>query len=342
VFTRANVTLDFTASGASPLFAQWRKNGTNLPGETNFTLRLNSVTLADAGNFDVLVTNSLGRATSQVATLSVTLRPVTPELKVDFNNLGGDDIPATTEPGFSSFALPIAAGPGPFTRAFGGPEVTLSAIGGISMQSRRRPLPVNAGAFTEERLLQDFVFSPDTVAGQGLDISINFLEPNQTYMLTIWSFDNVNSGRFSDWTANGAILTNDYTFTGTALPTDNATYRFSYPVTADAQGTVLIQARRGALATVANNVFLNALQITAPGQLRVGKIALVSPSNLRLTFNALNPAATHRVEEKTNVGDPGWTEVPGAVFGPPSGNTIEVTIPVPGTATRFYRVVEGP
>jgi hypothetical protein len=342
VFTRANVTFSFAASGTGPLFVQWRKEGADLVDETNATLVLNNVTLADAGNFDVVVANAVGSATSQVATVTVTLRPVTTDLKLDFNNLGADDVPANTEPGFSSFPLIVAVGPGPVTRMFGGAEITLSAAGGINMQSRKRPLPTNMLAFTEERLLQDFVFAPDTAAGQGLDVAIRFLEPNQTYALTIWSFDNVNNGRLSDWSANGTTLRIGYTFTGSNLPTDNSSSRFTVPVVADAQGTILIQGRRNDLATAANNVFLNALQITAFGELRVRKIEVVAPSSLRLTFDAINPAATHRVEEKINVDDPTWTEVVGAVFGAPNGNTIEVTIPVPATATRFYHIAETP
>jgi hypothetical protein len=280
--------------------------------------------------------------TSEVATVSVTLRPVTTDLKVDFNNLGAENVPLNTEIGFSAFALPVPAGAGPFTTAFGGAEVTLSAVGGINMQSRRRPQPVNSGAFTEERLLQDFVFAPDTLAGQGLDVVISFLEPNQPYTLTIWSYDNVNNGRFSDWSANGSVLTNDYTFSGSTLPTDNLMYRFSFPVTADAQGTIRIEARRGTSATAANNVFINALQLTQRAALRVGTIDLSSPTTLRLTVNGINPLATHRVEEKTSIDDASWTEVVGAVFGTPVGNSVEVTIPRPETTTRFYQVVEVP
>ncbi len=342
VFTRASVALSFTASGAGPLYAQWRKDGTNLPGETNITLLFSNISLSDAGAFDVLVTNAVGRATSQVATLTVTARPITTDLKIDFNNLGLDDSPATTQPGFSSFTLPVAASPGPITRTFGGAHVTLSGVGGISMQSRRRTAPVNAGGFTEERLLQDFVFAPDTTLGQGLDVAIDFLEPNQTYTLTIWSYDNANNARVSDWTANGTVITNGYLFNGTNLPTSNAMYQFSSSITADAQGSIRIQARRSDLATAANNVFLNALQIIARGELRITRIERVAPSSLRLTFNAINPAATHGVQEKTSVDDPLWTDVTGAVFSAPNGNTIEVTLPIPATNTRFYRVVETP
>jgi hypothetical protein len=342
LFTRATTTFSVAASGAGPLFVQWRKGGADLPGQTNATLVLSNLTLADAGNFDAVITNAVGSATSQVATLMVTLRPVATELRIDFNNLA-QETPLETEAGFSSMALETAVGPGPVTRAFGGAEVTLTAVGGINMQSRKRAAPVNTGAFTEEKLLQDFIFAGDSALGQGMDISIAFLQPNQSYVLTIWSYDNGSAGnRISDWSVNGVMLTNGYTFNGSTLPTDNSTYRFSFPVVADAQGTVLIQGRRSSAATVPFNVFINALTIAPAPEVRIRSIERVAPSSLRLTVDVANPAISHRVEQKSSLESPDWSTVPDAQFDPPNGNTLQVTFGVPDTNIRFYRVVEGP
>lgn len=344
VFTRANVTFSFAASGAGPLFWNWRKNGTNLPNETNATLVLTNVILADAGDFDVVVTNSVNSATSLVAVLTVTTRPITTDLKIDFNNLGVDDIPANTEPGFSSFPLVTATQPFSVTRVFGGAEVTLSPVGGINLQSRKRTVPVNNGAFTQEKLFQDFVFAADAAPGQGLDLLVDFLEPNANYVGTIWSYDNSSSAgnRISDWFANGALVQTNYTFNGTNLPMNNVTNRFSFAVHADADGRILIQGRRSALATVGLNVFINALEIASQPEIRVQTISLTSTNTLRLMISGISASATHRVEQKTNVTDVSWTDVSGAIFGPPSNGMIEAIIPVPDTATRFYHVVEEP
>jgi len=62
--------------GSTPLQYQWRHNGTNLPGATNSTLSLPSVSTADAGAYDVRVVNSAGSALSAAAVLTVIpLRP---------------------------------------------------------------------------------------------------------------------------------------------------------------------------------------------------------------------------------------------------------------------------
>lgn len=61
-----------TASGTEPLAYQWRKDGAVINGATNATLTLNSVQSDQLGSYSVVVTNSLGSATSVSAVLSLT------------------------------------------------------------------------------------------------------------------------------------------------------------------------------------------------------------------------------------------------------------------------------
>ncbi len=343
VFTQSRVTLSFVATGTSPLFAQWRKNGLNLGDETNTTFVINSAALSDAGDYDVVISNIAGSVTSLVATLTVTLRPPPPtEFRVDFNNPGTDDIPGNTEPGFASFAIPTS-GIGPFTTSFGGADVTLTAIG-TTMESRKRLTPVNGGAFTEERLLQDFVFTRDAAIDQGLDIAVDFMEPNTPYRVSVWSFDTGSTGnnRISDWTANGALVNSGWTFVGSTPPVDNNTYRFNFDTISDSDGKILIQGRRNAGAAGAINVFVNALQV-ARRELRIQKIEIVSGGfDILLTVEVLNPAALHRIEYTNDLGNPNWTDDSLAFFQPPIGNIVQVYLPPPDTGTRFYRVVQDP
>jgi hypothetical protein len=60
-----------TATGDGPLAYQWRHAGTNLAGCTSNRLTLPAVSDAHAGDFQVVVTNSIGSVTSLVATLTV-------------------------------------------------------------------------------------------------------------------------------------------------------------------------------------------------------------------------------------------------------------------------------
>lgn len=72
-----NASFWVTAAGTAPLSYQWRKDGANIPGATSATNNLTGVTTNDAGGYSVVVTNSSGSITSQVATLTV-LPAVTP------------------------------------------------------------------------------------------------------------------------------------------------------------------------------------------------------------------------------------------------------------------------
>lgn len=69
-----NATFTAGAAGTAPLNYRWRFNGTNLSGEINSSFTRTNVQTADAGNYSVVVTNSVNSVTSAVATLTVLLQ----------------------------------------------------------------------------------------------------------------------------------------------------------------------------------------------------------------------------------------------------------------------------
>ena len=69
------VVLSADVIGALPLSYQWRRSGVDIVGETNSTLTLNNIQSGDAGGYKLVVSNSVGVATSQGAVLTV-LEPV--------------------------------------------------------------------------------------------------------------------------------------------------------------------------------------------------------------------------------------------------------------------------
>ena len=67
----SSLILDAGAIGVETLSYQWLHSGTNIPGGTYARYTNLSLTLADAGNYAVIVTNLYGAATNGVATLVV-------------------------------------------------------------------------------------------------------------------------------------------------------------------------------------------------------------------------------------------------------------------------------
>ena len=69
----SNAILTVSAFGTAPLAYQWRFNGVNLSGATNFLFTRTNCLPAVSGNYVCVVTNTFGAVTSQVALLEVSL-----------------------------------------------------------------------------------------------------------------------------------------------------------------------------------------------------------------------------------------------------------------------------
>ena len=70
-----NTSFSVTASGATPISYQWQLGGAAITGATNTTLSLTNVQAAQAGNYTVIVTNSVASVTSTTAVLTVLVPP---------------------------------------------------------------------------------------------------------------------------------------------------------------------------------------------------------------------------------------------------------------------------
>jgi hypothetical protein len=184
------------------------------------------------------------------------------QLRIDFNDRS-NDLPVHTQEEFDAFVLSAGGFQSGTTLRYGSVMISLSPLGGNGLDDRRRTSPVNAGDFTAAALLQDFVFNDGaTINNTGLSVKIQGLASNQSHTITIWSFDSGSTGnRVSDWTANGVLAKDNYTFNGTVLPMDNSTCRFSFNVISDGVGEILIEGRRDST-SAGNGVFLNALEIS--------------------------------------------------------------------------------
>jgi hypothetical protein len=77
VATGAAVTLTVTATGSGTLSYQWRKGGTAIAGATASSYTIGAAASADAGTYDVVVTNETGTVTSTSVTVTVSTTTAT-------------------------------------------------------------------------------------------------------------------------------------------------------------------------------------------------------------------------------------------------------------------------
>ena len=158
-----------------------------------------------------------GFTVDELATPAVTSVPV---LALDFNDRSFAGATYTAA-GFSEFILDgTTAVQTSATRTFGAQTVTLAGSGVTVDDRERLGIPGNAGAFTENLLMRDFIFSSSGAAGTGMDVTVGGLAPNTQYLVELWSYDS-SSGttvRTSDWTVNGATIWDDYGFNDRISP----------------------------------------------------------------------------------------------------------------------------
>ncbi|MBW7895669.1 MAG: immunoglobulin domain-containing protein, partial [Opitutaceae bacterium] len=104
--TNDTVTLTIMCDGFPTPVYQWRKDGDDIIGATGSSLTLTGVTVADSGDYDVVIANVLGSATSEVATLTVS-PPVPPTITLQpvdaYQIQGGSQVFNVTATGTAPF-----------------------------------------------------------------------------------------------------------------------------------------------------------------------------------------------------------------------------------------------
>jgi len=75
VFPGSNAVFSVLAGGSPALSYQWRFNGTNTLAATTETLTITNAQLTNVGDYQVIITNTYGSATSPVAALALVLPP---------------------------------------------------------------------------------------------------------------------------------------------------------------------------------------------------------------------------------------------------------------------------
>jgi alpha-tubulin suppressor-like RCC1 family protein len=189
-------TFAVAASGSAPLAYQWQRNGVAIPGGTGPILTIQAAATGDDGQYSVVVSNTAGSATSQLAGLVVTPLPGAPNITAQPFNVSLIEGQAAT------FYLAVAGNPAPqclWTRN------SAAIVGATSCTGYTTPSTTTADNGAVYNVV---VYSPGGVAiGQGAVLTVQaLLAPTitrQPQNLTVT--EGQNAGFSAAATSNGPL-----------------------------------------------------------------------------------------------------------------------------------------
>lgn len=277
-----SATFTVVATGDAPFTYQWRKGGNALSGATNASYTIENAQLADAGSYDVVVTNGFGSVTASAATLTVNKRSQI----ISFGalpNLTFSAGPLTLTVGASSglpVTLTVLSGPATLS----GNTVTFTAAGTITLRASQ------AGNQT---------YLP------AADVDRTFTVTKSPATLTLGDLAATYDGAAKSVTAttNPAGLTVVFTYDGsTTAPTNAGSYAIAasidhvgYQGSASATLTIAKAAQTITFAALADTAFTTtpiSLTATSSSNLPVALTVVSGPATLDDNSLTLSGAGT--------------------------------------------------
>jgi hypothetical protein len=327
----AGSTAIFTvaAAGTPPLGYQWRKGGITVAGSTNLMLQLPNTTTNDSGAYDVVIRNTFGAVTSQVATLTVRLPSAPMLLNVNFAaysqvKVGFAGTGHTASDFWNNYTAPWQsfAGLSNLATAAGTPTTT-----GLTVQN-------GAGhwAFAHPDLMYNcFCYSQD----HG-DITLTVTNlPSGGYDFYLYGHEGADTGNtVFQLLVGGADYGNRSTATNSNWALTNWVEGAQYVVFRNVAVTnggapVTIKAHPG----LQGDAQLNGMQIALANRAPVG-----SPpgGKMNVQFAGKDASRTYVIQASTNLFD--WVTV-GSVIADAEGNVNFTDPDSDKHPARFYRVV---
>ena len=334
VSTFAGQTITLTAYGLgypTPAY-QWQggsggvfhnlSNDSHLSGANSSTLTIHT-TMADAMNYQLVLTNIYGSATSSVATVSLTPIPINGLWTVNYAIVGPNNGAPTTQ-----YSGPGVLGSGTFWNALAGGQFANSTSycddgvtpSGINLQSTGYP-----GAWYEPNTLSPLTKLLDPYVNTQTSFQFTNL-PNGTYNLVVFGMSGtyLDNSRGTEFTVNGVSVDNVFQQDWMFAPGDNSALFTNVHVT---NGGLLITETPIGLqsdgVTPNTEPDFNGAQVQAVSLDPVTITPAYSGGNLTLSW-----ANYGTLLSATNLAGP-WVPVTGAVSPFQAGTT---------NAAKFFRV----
>ena len=183
VITGQTATFTVTATGVAPLSYQWRKNLTAVNGANAPSYTTPATSITDNGaKFDVIVSNSLGTATSNQAILTVNSAPVAPTITTQPAN-------QTVAAGQTATFSVAASGTTPLTYQW---QKNGSAISGATATSYTTPVTTTADSGEMFRAVVSN--SAGSVTSNSAALTVSPGTANSSVDVVTYHYDNGRSG----------------------------------------------------------------------------------------------------------------------------------------------------
>ena len=313
-------TFSVTASGTAPLSYQWEKNGAAISGATSASYTTPTETTADTGaQFAVVVTNSVGNATSNAAILTVNPAPVAPSITTQ---------PAsqTVTAGQTATFSVTASGTAPLSYQWRKNGTAISGATAASYTTPATPAADNGAQFSVV-----VTNSAGSVTSNAATLTVN-VPPSITAQPASQTVTAGQTATFSVTASGTAPLSYQWRKNGTAISgATSASYTTPATTTADngAQFTVVVTNSVGSVtsnaATLTVNAVLRALTASTSA-LSFGNVSTGSSSLLPVTFT--NSGTSNITISNVTISGPGFTSIGlsnGQIVTPGQVVTLNVT-----------------
>jgi endonuclease/exonuclease/phosphatase family metal-dependent hydrolase len=336
----AGQTATFTVSttGTPPLNFQWLFNGTNLSGATTNPLVLPNVQAASAGNFSVVITNTVGSVTSAVAALTVLVTNPTVFAQWNFNSPTPDNnvSSGTLTPFIGSGTASLVGGA---TATFATGDTTFDPAGTTDNSGWNTATYPAQGAGNKTRGVQ---FAVSTAGRQNISVSWSSESPGTGSKYGRLQFS-TNGTDFADFSAafiNGTSFTvKTNSLAGIAGVNNNVNFAFRF--VSEFESTAANTANANYVAASGTYGTAGSMRydmVTVSGtSLIVATPALLAPvafTDGQFTFSITGAvAANYVVQTSTNLAATSWIPV----F--TNASPFNFTESVSNAPQKFYRAV---
>ena len=326
-----SATFSVTASGTSPLTYQWNKNGVTISGATSASYTTPPTTALDnQSQFMVIVRNTLGTATSAVATLTVNVPPSIITQPTSQTVVAGQT---------TTFAV-VATGPSPLSYQW---KKNSSKISGATLSTYTTPVARTSDSGESFTVIVTNAFGSVTSAAATLTVT-SPVPPTITTQPVGQTVIAGQTATFSVVASGTPPITYQWTKNGLSISGGTSTYFTTPPTTLLDSGEVFAVIVGNSVGNATSNGAI--LAVNAPGQLTPSSSSLnfgnvLTGNNSSAVLWLVNSGGTSLTILNTTISGAGFqtSSANGQILAPGQSTTVTVTFAPAATGAAAGSVV---